>query len=263
MSNLRDRLYNQQVNPPTGVWERIASELDESHLSNEFPSKLYEMEATPPPGTWNKIEQALDNNRRPAPVIPIRQRVAGFARYAAAVVLIFLAGYFILRFSDRNEDPSAKPEIVQQQDTSSPARQGVATTDLPQPEQEVTEEIIPDENTRGSELLAARKPAKPASTQPTRRANTSRVQNEAALYASNEIPDLTDRYVMFMTPTGKIIRMSRKWGDMVCCVSGEEETEACKDQLEEWQRKLATSAASPSGNFIDLLNLVSALENGL
>ena len=67
---------------------------------------------------------------------------------------------------------------------------------------------------------------------------------------------------MLMTPDGNIIRMSKKLCDLVCCVSGQEQDEGCKSQLKIWQEKMASSSVAPSpGNFMDILNLVSTLQD--
>ena len=47
-----------------------------------------------------------------------------------------------------------------------------------------------------------------------------------------------------MTPDGNIIRMSKKWSGLVCCVSGEEQDEDCKNQIKKWQKKIATAYSS-------------------
>ena len=88
-----------------------------------------------------------------------------------------------------------------------------------------------------------------------------------SIYAyADHIPKLSDRYIMLMTPDGNIIRMSKKWSDLLCCVSGEEQDADCKNQLKKWQEKIATSSLAPSpGNFMDILGLVNSLNenNGL
>ena len=82
-----------------------------------------------------------------------------------------------------------------------------------------------------------------------------------SIYAYEEhVPNLAESYIMLMTPDGNIIRMSKKWSDLVCCVSGEEQDDDCKDQLKKWQQKIATSSLAPSpGNFMDIFSLVSSL----
>lgn len=268
MSTLRDRLYHQEATPPARAWERIAAALDESHLANEFPRKLYQQEATPPPAAWNKIKEELDSSGGAprATVVRMAPRYANFLRYAAAAILIFLAGYFILDWSKRSDDPNSPQELVVNPDTTAPEDGNLAKTPAPK---EVNSVTIPALNPSQENLVAENKPGKTAST--TRRSNrtfaAANYSNETeaeTMYAYSEPrPNLAERYVMFMTPTGKIIRMSRKWGDMVCCVSGEAQDEDCKDQLKQWQEKLATSAATSSGNFMDVMSLVSELENGL
>ena len=65
-----------------------------------------------------------------------------------------------------------------------------------------------------------------------------------------------------MTPDGGIVRMSKKWGDLVCCVSGQDSDENCKDQIKKWQEKLACAPVA-NGNFMDILSLVNTLNTDL
>lgn len=66
---------------------------------------------------------------------------------------------------------------------------------------------------------------------------------------------------MLMTPDGQFIRMSKKLGDLLCCVSGEEQDPDCIDQMKRWRQKIAISNLTPSpGNFMDILNLVKSLQ---
>ncbi len=39
--------------------------------------------------------------------------------------------------------------------------------------------------------------------------------------------------------------MSKKLGNIVCCVAGEEQDDECKDQLKKWQEKIAASPVAP------------------
>ncbi len=86
-----------------------------------------------------------------------------------------------------------------------------------------------------------------------------------SIYAyEDHVPDLADRYVMLMTPDGNIIRVAKKWSDLLCCVSGEEQDADCKDQLKKWQQKMAASSLAPSpGNFMDILGLVNSLNENI
>jgi hypothetical protein len=92
--------------------------------------------------------------------------------------------------------------------------------------------------------------------------DNSAIANHAVYAYEDYVPDLADRYVMLMTPEGSIIRMSKKLGDLICCVSGEEQGDGCKDQLKKWQEQMAMSSLAPSpANFLDILSLVNSLDD--
>jgi hypothetical protein len=66
---------------------------------------------------------------------------------------------------------------------------------------------------------------------------------------------------MLMTPNGQIIRISKKLGDLVCCVSGEDQDQECQDQLKKWRQKIANAPVAPSpGNFMDILSLLQSIK---
>ena len=74
--------------------------------------------------------------------------------------------------------------------------------------------------------------------------------------------DIADRYIMLMTPDGNIIRMSKKLGNIVCCVSGQEQDKGCADQMKKWREKLASPGANhSSGNVLDILNLINSMKD--
>ena len=261
MSSLKDKLYNLESTPPPAAWEKISAALDESHLADSFPNKLYNLEATPPANAWEKISAAI-SEAPTARVITMKKRAAGFIRYAAAAILLIVAGYFIMQWSGDNSDPGNNNMAVSTPDTSS-EQTSQPDPSTAAPTGEITETndvpVAPTEKLSNTNTLAKsssiRKPATSSRRDPD--------DGETMLAYQQYVPDMAERYVMFMTPTGNIIRMSKKWGDMVCCVSGEEQDEDCKDQLKKWQEKLATSTATSTGGFMDVLSLVSALDNDL
>lgn len=252
MSSLQDKMYNYEQTPPPKVWEKIAAALDESNLSDEFPSKLYNAEVTPPATAWDKIKTSLE----PAPETA-KRRVIPFFRYAAAAILIGIIAFSIIKLTTGNNGDSVNEGIVSTKDTTREKQEhNVVDNNLPvnnQPKKEDT-----DTNTE----ITSSEPVQEVRTQRARTnyavRNTTDDMN--AIYAFNEhTPNLSDRYIMLMTPNGNIIRMSKKWGDLVCCVSGEERDKDCQDQIKRLQEKLATSPATSPGNFMDILSLVSSL----
>ncbi len=73
-SGSHHKLYDYEVAPPPGTWAKIEAELDESELSQKFPSALYNMESAPPAFAWQKIAAALDE---PALVNDYAAKLAG------------------------------------------------------------------------------------------------------------------------------------------------------------------------------------------
>jgi hypothetical protein len=272
----RHKLYDQEVNPPSGVWDRIAASLEDEAVGR----KLYHTEATPPANNWNKIAAALDaeeaqrpafaanlynaevqppatawqqiaaslDEAQPARVIPMQQRRTTFYRYLAAAVLAGVAVLAAWNWLGSSEEESAiaSTDTISVKPLIEQTTKDTRTTPAP----EMTDE----------QLLAA---TTGESLKPTRTRTGSTNGYSNALYTSNNTVTAqhpADRYIMLITPDGNVIRMSKKWGDMVCCVSGEEQDDACKDQLQRWQEKMAEAPVAPSpDNFMDILTLVNTL----
>jgi len=260
MSSLKDKLYNYETPPPADAWEKISAALDESHLTDQFPKKLYDVEIPPPAGAWNAISAAI-RQEPAAAIIPMRRRAPGFIRYAAAAILLIVAGYFIFQWSNDDTDTTGNEMAITTGDSTSDVNDQPAKIDKP-----VSNEVAsqPAEEARLSTRPAIAATGKTTTARKGVTARSNAVEDEERMLAYQPASaNLAERYVMFMTPTGNIIRMSKKWGDMVCCVTGEVQDEDCKDQLQKWQEKLATTSTTTTGGFMDVLSLVSALDNDL
>lgn len=293
MSSLQDKMYNHEVPPPSNTWEKIAASLDESEIENEFPSKLYGLETSPPVDTWGKITasldeqngfstrlynmevappdgtwQKLDSSLHPLIEISAPVKKLPLFRYAAAALFIGAIAYGIIKITINNTDKgnSTLSKIVK--DSSISDKNIVA-------ESKQTQTV--DTNTNEDDALEKSKKMFAKLDRPLKKAiraiTSSVIPNSAdedaidpslsqSIYAyADHVPDIADRYVMLLTPDGNIIRMSKKWSDLLCCVSGEDQDAGCKDQLKKWQEKMATSSLAPSpGNFMDILGLVNSLD---
>lgn len=134
-SRLQNKMYQYEVTPPEGVWERIIPELDDAALENKFPTLLKNMAVTPAANAWQNIVIALDESlliddysaklsalavTPPTTmwekitneldgaietVVPERRRIAPFLRYAVAASIIGLLtwGAFQL-FSNKTKE---------------------------------------------------------------------------------------------------------------------------------------------------------------
>lgn len=259
MSSLKDKLYNYEQTPPGMVWEKIAAALDESHIADEFPSKLYNSEAVPPPAAWDKIISSLDTEH-PA-VIATPGKSFTLFRYAAAAAITGLIALGVIKWAGTGGDKPGTEGTIVSKDTSLDHKGTDAPNNTITENNPNQENIIPEENFTGTTNRDQVKTTRQKKTS-NNYSITENINATQPVYAFNEhTPNLSDRYIMLMTPNGDIIRMSKKWGNLVCCVSGEEQDEDCKDQLKKWQQKLATSPASTTGNFMDILSLVSSLSD--
>jgi hypothetical protein len=264
MSSLKDKLYDYEQAPPPTAWDKIAAALDESHIPDKFPSTLYNAVATPPHDAWEKITSALE----PAEAAPVAiNRKLSFVRYVAAAAVIGLVAFGIFKLTRSNNNKTGT-EIaitptnpVKHADTGSGTRRIPSESAMPPETRNVEDDNneINNEPNVSTEIVKARSVKKSK----TSYAGSNGTDALEASYAYNEhTPNLADRYIMYMTPEGGIVRMSKKWGNLVCCVSGQEQDPDCKDQLKKWQEKLAC-APTANGNFMDILSLVNTLNTDL
>ncbi|MGN6292059.1 MAG: hypothetical protein ACTHMV_04880 [Chitinophagaceae bacterium] len=263
MSSLRDKMLNYETAPPQGVWDRIAAALDEAQQGDQFPGRLRSMEVTPPAMAWENIAASLDEEAKP---VPQPFRIPAFLRYAAAAVVIGAVAFAILRWTGNTDRNTSGTASATQPDSGQTNNNAVARTTPEDTQKAISPE--PDEDDavvlEQSKKLMAKldRPSRPRKSNPVTYPVASKASS--AIYTYNDhVPSIADRYIMLMTPDGNIIRMSKKLGNLVCCVSGEDPDAGCKDQLKKWQEKMATSSLTTSaGNFMDILNLVSSLDEG-
>jgi hypothetical protein len=320
-SELKNRIYAYEVTPPATVWNKIADELDESHLAdqfpkklfqsniappasawesisaslgmetveNEFPSVLYNLEASPPAAAWNKIEAALD-----AEATPKRKLVSmgSWVRYAAAAVVLAAVTYGGLRILNSQQDSSTDIAVTGTTPTSVESNPvAPQQNEKTAPSEELTRQSIQDEARNDAALeqskqtyaslgASDKKRMKKVSSEyfqaPADPIEISANFNPVHTYeelACSEVStpsfanntgsiEIAGRYAMLMTPDGHFIRISRKLGNLVCCVSGEDQDEECVDQLKKWRKKLANSPVTPSpGNFMDIVDLINTLKD--
>ena len=267
-SGLQHKMLNYEVTPPENTWNKIAAALDESNLSDEFPDKLYNLEVNPPVSAWDKISASLEAEQ-PA-IVKESRKILPIFRYAAAAAIIGLIAFGSIKFftSKNGENEIAKNSVLLKDSVTSGTQENIKQPDnnLPIPE-EARDEAALEESKR---TLAKLDMTETRRIKQTVNRESGNIINEIASsemtapsFALNEtISDMASRYIMLMTPEGNIIRMSKKWSNLLCCVSGEEQDEDCKDQLKIWREKIVNSSAAPSsGNFMDILSLVNSLQD--
>jgi hypothetical protein len=263
MSSLQNKIQHYEVVPPASVWDKVAAALDESSLDKEFPTRLYNMELAPPAQAWDQISSSFPATE--APVIPMKRRAPAFIRYAVAAILISIIAAGVIKWTS-SSTVTEGTGIAQSDTLKGNKRSGTINND--ETAQPVPIKVAPEDNKAMLAEATAVKPRAHRIIHPASTANYDYEESYADQYTNpiyaydNDIPKLADRYIMLMTPDGNLIRVSKKLGNLVCCVSGEEQDADCKSQIKKWQEKIATSQSTSPGNFLDILNLVGSLEDG-
>lgn len=311
----KNKLYNLEITPPTGVWQQIAEALDDADQGMQYPAALYEFATPPPAGTWQKIAAELDQAELTSitageklrtleilpPVnawqkikssldaeqdtaIPEKRRSFPMIRYAAAAIIIGVlawGGITLISKNNNNTQKTAATELPPAHSSEDETQASPSATAITEPLNTVQDTDAADEARNDAALEASKK------TFAKLDINTnSKIKAAANFYFTdpvttvasrgihisddNDVPQYTpdpssepSRYIMLLTPDGNIIRMSKKLSNLVCCVSGEEQDKECKDQMRKWREKLACSPGTHSpGNFMDILSLASALQEG-
>jgi hypothetical protein len=279
MNSFQQRLYELEVDPPASAWGKIADVLDREGV-HEFPQKLHDAAVTPPPAVWERISAGLDAGvftdipvaadasfpLDSAPVIPMSARpskirpVLRFAIAAAILAAVATTAFFV--FNQKSGE-----QVISEAGTTARVSAGQPDTGLavvlPQPA--VSPETTPDtpDNpmvTTTRERNSGVAPAPRNTTVSQDQATGSEYMNSLYAY-EDHVPSIAERYVMLMTPDGNFIRMSKKLGPLVCCVTGQEQDEQCSSQIRKLQQQLATSPIG-TGNVLDVLNIVNSLGKG-
>ncbi|MEQ1677711.1 MAG: hypothetical protein ABL876_13465 [Chitinophagaceae bacterium] len=276
------RLYQHEVSPPAGVWGKISSSLDAIVPKPTVAEKLLALEVAPPAFAWNKIKVSLDAEHEAA--LPEHRRMAPLLRYAAAAVLVGLlawGGIKLLNTKPKEEESVAikhETEIPEKGNipvvTNDPVAINENSTGLHKTAIAASDEARDDAALEASKKTYARlditsnSKIKEAANfyfgEPISSGNTRGLDYGDDDYTDNVLPPVKDpnRYIILMTPDGNIIRMSRKLGNLICCVSGEEQDADCIDQMKKWREKMASpSAVHSPGNFMDILNLLNSLQD--
>ncbi len=266
------RLHTIEINPPTRVWQSIAASLDEPLLENDFAEKLTNIHITPPSAVWNKITNSLDAENE-TPLFKQR-KISPLLKYAAAAVITgFLAWGGVQLLTKNSEINDTSKQAIIQSNSVTETAAIIPTLDENIALKDITASL---EEARNDAALEASKKTFARLDNTTA---SSKIKNAADFYfvtdnfeptetrGFNTDPiatpsvDITNRYIMLMTPDGNIIRMSKKLRELVCCVSGEDQDKDCLDQMKKWRENIGNpSAIHSSSNFIDVLDIIKCMQ---
>jgi hypothetical protein len=269
------KLRNAEAPPPFGAFQNIIASLNDEILAPRNAAALYQMEVAPPAAAWAAIKKNLDITEEAA--IPEHRRFAPFIKYAAAAVVAGLMFWGGLQLFNNKKGAVAVNTPVKTADTQKKENTASALT----AETAIDGITSAADEARNDAALEESKQVYAKVDVPALKRRMSRTSDPSIIipdpittvgergfdisetYATaDEQLATTDKYIVLMTPEGNIIRMSKKMGEMVCCVSGEEQDDECLDQMSKWRKQMANhpKALSP-GNFIDIVNLVNSLQD--
>ncbi|HVT84525.1 MAG TPA: hypothetical protein VHD35_04955 [Chitinophagaceae bacterium] len=284
MSNqLRNKMHDYEITPPHGLWDKIETTLSEKEQTTELSTKLFDLEVTPPPLAWQQIKNVLEKD----PEAPVsKSKKISYLSYAAAAVIIALmifGGIRLINTDSVKKEITVNKNTTLTKDPAAPSNHTTASaTSLNNSIEadEIRDDAALEESKRtiakndftiSTKLKLAREsylsaPAHYIDNAADVTNNYPNLHYSAMLQPlfanASSTEDLSDRYIMLKTPDGNFFRMSKKLADLICCISGEDQDENCKDQLQRWREKIACSPLAPSpGNFMDILNLIASLQD--
>lgn len=262
LKHVGQQLGNAAVVPPAENWNKLLSALEEISIGRQ----LAETEVPPPAGTWNRIARELNTEESSS-----AKKITPWWRYAAAAAILITAGLGIFRLTRpaaMNEEMALHSDSIQRTDRVKTDQRSEALEEIVSLAPQTNEEARNDAALEASKKTYARLeyPAKKIAREVSAfyfNAFPSSVTSRGLDDPETTAPATSkaERYITLMTPEGNIIRVSKKLGGMVCCISGEAEDPACTDQLKKWREKIVASPLGHSADsFFELLQLVNAAE---
>lgn len=244
-SQLQHRLLQLEVEPPAGLWDAISDALDEQ--SAPAAEKLRSFEAIPPPQIWQQLEAELDTAAEvPARTVPFYRRYATALRYGSAVAVLLLVAVTITLLVNNS---GASSKVARQSSASQPAAKATAPAEgeasLRQSEAD-QEETSPSRVNEPEEKSYDDETSSPDENLPVAKAPQR---------------SFSSRYLTVATEAGKPVRLSKKVYPVFDCAEHSSTLERfqCQENIEALQ-KMASSLASPSGDFASLIDMIKTLE---
>ncbi len=140
-------LREMTVPPPAHCWNNISTQLDMEMTADDMAARLYAAEAVPPAAAWDKIRASLDGETS----IPERRRIAPLARFAAAAAIIGFLAFGAIRLFDTG---TKDPENITVKTTDASTKDLPATKDNDLPENVAAANTVdPDEEARNDAAL--------------------------------------------------------------------------------------------------------------
>ena len=253
MSNqLQHKLFNFEVPPPEGVWNKITASLNENPALT-LSEKLSRYEEEPSVAVWQNISLQLDNSfKQKAKVVPFYVRYSRPLKYSAAVAIFaFMALLASLFISKKTESELPAQDIANynatKKDTSKSPMQSKGVNTIAQ-------------------LSGANKTQHSVARTKLSRIKQEEYQNSSSSFesflpqqaeriemVSSYIP--SDKYMMYSDGDGNVVRLPKKIFNAFACPTDDV---ICKQKLQLLKEKFAKSAMT--ADFTGLLQILKSLQ---
>jgi len=282
-SEIRNKMYNFEIDPPADSWNLIAAALDTIEADKRVSEKMSGLLVPPPAETWENIRQQLES-----PFIePIQKvRYFTFRRLAAAAIFIGLIVTAVVYLNRDNPSAVAGGYTYPDQDVASstvnPPASGNSSGDsqetVPAGNQEIntakTANAIMALN-RTNSPAQGKKPGISSDAQeltassrsiPEQKPHNDNLDHSGYGILNNTIAAGTDdRYYNLLDENGNMIRVSKKLSSLDCIIknglvvpldnASAVSSEECADKVKEWYKIMSSAPAITSP--LDLLNVIS------
>jgi hypothetical protein len=252
-SQLQHKLLHYEVQPPEGVWNKIAASLDET-ISTTVSEKLYQYEEEPSPIIWQNISSQLNNSvSEKAKVIPFYVRYRRPLKYSGAVaIFIFLAVLTTLLISKKTESELPSQGIAKTNTTKKD------TSKLPVTSQEDNTVARLSDKNKPNHLIAKSK-VSGVRQEESQNSNSSSFESFLPQQAQrNDIVTTSissDKYMIYSDGDGNVVRLPKKIFNAFACPT---EDISCKLRLQQLKEKFAASAMTT--DFTGLLQILKSLQ---
>lgn len=215
------------------------------------------MEVVPPVARWDKIEEQLDSTisavKKETPVVPFNKRLSKYAAAAAVVGILALAAYFLAQRSSQDVDVIQK-SFADNTSLKIPEQPVINT----QPQNKI--KAVPVANAKDSAKHSAPLMIIPSDSDGV--VTTSNGNSYTTTVEKNR--EVDGRYIVLMTEDGNVVRMNKKVSGLADCIAGDDPSQQCNNQIEEWQKELVSMPVlSSPDNILGILELANRPVAGL
>lgn len=270
-SLIRNKMFDHEVPPPAGTWEKLSERLDEWQHDKLIQARMENISIPPPTAAWNNILDRLEPQVPAAKIIPWRRWMIA----ASVLAVLAVSAYLLTRPGSQSEEVAA---FQGPSDTLSAGNNAeLVSTDTTVKEKEVadTRTYATIINSVSSSLLKNAKQVMSglnAVTEESRQATTGQAHHRSSGYdlgvmAASSTADNSDRYYNLLDENGNLVRVSKKLSALDCVIKNglvvpvddklKGADDDCTEKVKEWHKIMSTAPA-----IISPLDLLQVLANG-